>query len=232
MLSEARGNWSFSESSGSAESLHAMDLPPTRSVVLMVPTRPALVLGSTQPDTDVDLSALATLGLERARRRSGGGAVLVSADAVWIDVTLGREDPLWTDDVSRSALWLGQSWMRALSTVGLGRLSVHEGAMVHHELERTVCFAGLAPGEVTDAGGAKVVGISQRRTREGARFQCVAYLRWTPSSFASALTLDDPLARVEALPVRALVGPSAPEWLDLPGATGRIARTLLASMPS
>ncbi|HEX2382259.1 MAG TPA: hypothetical protein VHI95_06460, partial [Acidimicrobiales bacterium] len=50
------------------------------------------------------------------------------------------------------------------------------------------CFAGLGPGEVT-IGGRKAVGISQRRTRAGARFQCVAYERWDPSQLADLLRL-------------------------------------------
>ena len=44
-------------------------------------------------------------------------------------------------------------------------------------LSPVVCFAGLAAGEVT-VGGAKVVGISQRRTRAGGRFQCSVPLQW------------------------------------------------------
>ena len=39
-----------------------------------------------------------------------------------------------------------------------------------------VCFAGVGPGEVL-AGGRKLVGISQRRTRAGARFQCAVHVR-------------------------------------------------------
>lgn len=49
--------------------------------------------------------------------------------------------------------------------------------MVSSPLATVVCFAGLAPGEVT-VDGAKVVGISQRRTRAGARFQCSVPRVW------------------------------------------------------
>jgi hypothetical protein len=55
-----------------------------------------------------------------------------------------------------------------------------------------VCFAGLGPGEVTAGlGGAKVVGISQRRTRAGARFQCAVPLAWDPGRLAALLALGD-----------------------------------------
>jgi hypothetical protein len=49
-----------------------------------------------------------------------------------------------------------------------------------------VCFAGLAAGEVI-VDGAKVVGISQRRTRAGARFQCSVPLRWDAARHAELL---------------------------------------------
>ncbi|MFZ9844209.1 MAG: hypothetical protein ACO3EQ_07685, partial [Ilumatobacteraceae bacterium] len=46
--------------------------------------------------------------------------------------------------------------------------------------ERAVCFASIGPGEVvrsdTRAGvSRKVVGISQRRTKDAARFQCTVF---------------------------------------------------------
>jgi lipoate-protein ligase A len=54
----------------------------------------------------------------------------------------------------------------------------------------SVCFAGLGPGEVT-VDGRKVVGLSQRRTREAALFQCCAALRWEPERLLDLLALDD-----------------------------------------
>jgi hypothetical protein len=35
-----------------------------------------------------------------------------------------------------------------------------------------------------------VVGVSQRRTRAAARFQCAAYRRWDPDPLARLLRLD------------------------------------------
>ena len=42
-----------------------------------------------------------------------------------------------------------------------------------------VCFAGVGTGEVS-VGDRKLVGLSQRRTRTGARFQCLVHLAWEP----------------------------------------------------
>jgi lipoate-protein ligase A len=94
---------------------------------------------------------------------------------VWVDVCVPRDDPLWTDDVSRAGWWLGDAWVKAL-----GAGEVHRGPMVRTPLSDRVCFAGLGPGEVT-VGAAKLVGVSQRRTRVGAIFQCTVPLVWEPA---------------------------------------------------
>lgn len=142
--------------------------------------RPAIVLGSSQPIGHLDVDACARRGVEVVRRRSGGGAVLLEPDdVVWVDVLVSPSDPRWTDDVGESALWLGLSWQAALSDLGVAATSVHTGAMVRTPWSNQVCFAGRGAGEVM-AGAAKVVGISQRRSRVGARFQCALYRHWRP----------------------------------------------------
>ena len=50
----------------------------------------------------VDEVLLGESGIELARRRSGGGAVLLGADDhVWVDLVVPADDPLAEDDVSR-----------------------------------------------------------------------------------------------------------------------------------
>jgi len=172
--------WRVERVSASAAEVHGLELPEavTRVARVVEIDTAALVLGSAQPDTDVDRSAADRLGIEVVHRRSGGGAVLLEPGAtVWIDVEIGRDDPLWDDDVGRAALWLGRVWVDSLAAVGVDDGIVHRGPMERPSLGSVVCFAGLASGEVT-VGTAKVVGISQRRTRGGARFQCAVPLRW------------------------------------------------------
>lgn len=152
-----------------------------RGVWLLEPIAPAVALGSAQrfagAGTDahgIDAYGTDAHGIEVMVRRSGGGAVMLEPGvSLWMDVVLPRHDPLWDDDVSRSAHWLGQAWVQALASLGVGA-AVHDGPTDRHALARAACFAGLGAGEVVH-GGRKVVGISQRRTRDGARFQCVAY---------------------------------------------------------
>jgi lipoate-protein ligase A len=145
-----------------------------------------LALGSSQSIDDVDLNLASTLNVDVFHRQSGGGAVLLDPGAqVWIDVVIARSDPLWCDDVSLASQWLGEVWVEALHAVGIDGV-IHQGAMVTNELSSVVCFAGLAAGEVT-VNGAKVVGISQRRTRAGARFQCSVPLQWDAQRHAALL---------------------------------------------
>jgi len=140
--------------------------------------RPALVLGSTQPEPPP------STGIDVVRRRSGGGAVLVEPGGlVWVDVFVPAGDPLWEPDVGCSFGWLGQAWVAAL-----GGGTVHTGALRRTPWSPAVCFAGLGPGEVT-VGGAKVVGIAQRRARAGALFQCAALRSWDPAPLVALLGL-------------------------------------------
>jgi lipoate-protein ligase A len=147
----------------------------------------ALVIGSTQDLATVDTHRVSEENVDLVRRTSGGGAVLLEpAGQVWVDLWLPRSDELWEDDVVRSATWVGEVWARALSNLGATPPSVHTGRATDAEWSRLVCFAGLGPGEVTVA-GRKIVGISQRRVRAGARISTLAHLVWEPSSLMSLL---------------------------------------------
>jgi len=161
-------------------------MPARRAAWVLEATKPALVLGSSQPDTIVDAAAAARAGIEIVRRRSGGGAVLlIPGECLWIDVILPASDPLWDDDVNKATHWLGEVWADALASLGVPA-SVHRGGMEHTAWSRQICFAGVGPGEVT-SGFAKLVGISQRRTRGAARFQCAALAKWDPAPLLDLL---------------------------------------------
>ncbi len=86
--------------------------------------------------------------------------------------------------------------------------------MVRTPWSSLVCFAGLGPGEVT-VDGRKLVGISQRRTRAGARFQCAVYSRHDSAVLPALLRLSPP-ERAECAAALALVAtvPSASDLLS------------------
>lgn len=182
------GPFAVEHLTGPAAVLHGLMVGerPGRLVRWLTVERPALVLGSTQPDS------VAAGHVEAVRRRSGGSAVLVRPGSpVWLDVVLPAGDPLWDDDVGLAPLWLGRCWARALAALGVPDLAVHAGAMVRSPWSDLICFAGLAPGEVT-AGGRKIVGVSQRRTRAAVLFQVAVLVRWDPRDIVAALAGPHP----------------------------------------
>jgi lipoate---protein ligase len=158
-----------------------------RTAVAQTVPGPILVLGSTQDRALVSDSALAAAGVELARRRSGGGAVLlVPGEQLWLDSWIPRDDPLWSADVVTAAEWVGAWWVDALARCGLTGFEVHRGRSEPGPVGDVVCFAGRGPGEVF-AGRRKVVGLSQWRARQGALFSSCAYLRWDGAVLAGLL---------------------------------------------
>ncbi len=176
---EGRGRWwTVISTVGSAADLHNREIPATvdRLVWSHQVEKQALVVGSAQPDSD--LSAPLPPDLEVVRRHSGGGAVLVDPADTWIDLLIGADDRLWTDDVGRAFHWLGEVWLRALGSLGVAA-TMHTGRLVDRDESRVVCFAGVGPGELQSPDGVKLLGLSQRRTRTAARFQCLVPYRTT-----------------------------------------------------
>lgn len=181
--------WRVERRRGPAGELHARPVGGRRLVELLEVSRPALVLGSRQSEDEVDEIAAKLAGVEVARRGSGGGAVLLLPYAVtWIDLTIARDDPLWTDDVGRAFGWVGDAWADALRSFDL-EPEVHTGRLRDSRWSSRICFAGLGPGEVT-VDGQKLLGIAQRRTREGARFQCLVHRRWEPRRLVELLAMS------------------------------------------
>ncbi len=199
---------------GTAAQLHAREVArmPSFSASWNVVTAPALVLGSAQPIDTIDHSVAAAAGIEVVRRRSGGGSVLMlPGEMCWLDVVVPRDDPRWSDDVGRAMWWLGDVWVTALAACGISG-SVHRAGLEGGDLARVVCFAGRGAGEVVadevvaghseSTAAAKLVGISQRRTREAARLQSSLHFVWRPrlvaDLVADATVTEDLLAPLVA----------------------------------
>ena len=163
-----------------------------RSLTVCRFPRPALVLGSSQPGEHVEVDGARAKGVEIARRRSGGGAVLLQSDrVVWTEVFVPTGDALHHLDVGRAFWWLGQVWAEALESLGVPQVHVHRQGLVSTAWSSRACFAGLGPGEVT-VKGRKAVGLSQRRTRAGSLFQCAVLIDFDPDGIAGLMRLDKP----------------------------------------
>jgi lipoate-protein ligase A len=205
--------WEFIDTHGDTAAFHSHDPLPRRTATFHTVERPTLVLGSAQPEQRVQHRVAAALGVEVVRRRSGGGGVLLlPGEFMWLDVVIPTGDPLWSDDVGRAMVWVGECWSAALSVLGVAG-AVHRAGLMADTWSRDVCFAGVGTGEVltgTMAGAGKLVGISQRRTRQWARFQSMVHLRWRPEMVAALVAAPAPTAAALAASV-AVVPCSAEE---------------------
>lgn len=187
-------------------------------------TEAALVLGSTQRDMSVvDVEACAAAGVDVVRRRSGGGAVLlVPGEVVWFDVIIptGSVSSLGSD-VHAPMQWLGGHLAEVLANGGASpalaregrngvaeppnpefgvQFGVHGPGMKRTTFSSLICFDGVGPGEVL-LGGEKLVGISQRRTRDASRLQCCWYVRHDPARLIELLSPVDGLTADRLSPV-------------------------------
>lgn len=203
---------------GSAEALHALELPTGDSAEFWVlePDRPAVVMGSAQRADAFDVDGLAAAGIDLAPRRSGGGAVYIEpAGVVWIDVLAPRSSPWWSDDLSQTFLQVGESWQQALADCGI-ESELIVGSPDRSPEARHACWAGLGWGEVT-VEGVKIVGLSQRRTRWGARVQAMAVIDGSASQVVDWLVDLEPS---EAAVLRTSIGarPLAVTALELESA--------------
>ncbi len=164
--------------------------PGVKRLAVCHPTQPAIVLGSTQSSDVVDADAAQVAGMDVVRRRSGGGAVLVTPDdPVWVDLWLPVGDPLWRADVTGAFGWVGAAWAAALGHHGLAGLEVQgSGPGACTSWSSLICFGGVGAGEVSIR-GRKVVGLAQRRNRSGAWFHTACVRHWDPTLLVEMLDL-------------------------------------------
>lgn len=115
--------------------------------------------------------------------------LVAPAAQLWIDLWLPRSDARWQDDVVAGVRWVGEAWTVALARAGLHGLEVYGGSSQGDEVAKSVCFAGLGPGEVVLRDPPrKVMGLSQHRSRDGARIQMLAVRSWDPRPIVCGLS--------------------------------------------
>lgn len=191
MLGKSNG-WQVIRRRGPAQALHQSNTDLTDPTIITYDlTHPAVVLGSTQPIDVLDHDAVNAAGLHVARRRSGGGyVVLIPGEFLWVDVILPRQDVRSVDDVEQATWWLGSAWKSWLIDLDMaGEWTMRDRGVSDPELGRLVCFAAAGPGELF-LDGQKVIGISQHRNKYRARFQCMAYTHFRGDLEADLLSVD------------------------------------------
>jgi lipoate-protein ligase A len=196
--------WRLAEIAAPVEKIHdgdaALASAARRVAVVRHPTTAAVILGSTQPATGFDADRCAAAGYALARRRGGGGAVLVRPQGqVWIDLFLPRADRLFENDVLKSFRFVGEAWAAALRKIVGPEDDVVLAAPAPSggdEWARVLCFAGVGAFEVLWR-GRKVVGVSQRRDRSGAWFHTMAMFELGAAELADLLA--DPAKRRPAV---------------------------------
>lgn len=173
---------------GRAAALHSRPIAPENRLNQLHAVGPAIVLGRAQKVDDGFEARANAAGFEVARRVSGGSAVVVGpGECLWVDVVVERDGPGWNDDIGKAGCWMGDQWVAALAAAGVADTKVHRTGMQKLPGYDAVCFAGIGPGEVLLADGTKLVGISQRRTRGWALFQCAIPLRWDSAPLIEVL---------------------------------------------
>ncbi len=187
---------------GSAADFHGRDVPDDGGVHVwwFDVSAPAVALGSRQGPELLDHDAVRRAGVEVVRRRSGGGAVLlVPGEVVWVDVVVPVALLPTGLDLRAAMVWMGEIWLQGLLALGADaeRLAVHHGGMVCTPWSSAICFAGIGPGELV-LDGRKLVGLSQRRTRAAARFQCAVHRSVELAAILPLLAGEQPA--VAALP--------------------------------
>ena len=174
------------------------------TVILRRPTCDLVVLGSSQP-SDLVIAEVMTV-----RRRGGGGAVLIApTETVWIDLWVPAMSPLAESDVRHALLKAGAAFKTALEGAGAEGLEIIETAQSGRG--PAICFDALGYGELA-LEGAKLLGLSAWRCRQGLLFQTAMYLREVPDIGPLVASLDRSTA-TSVVPLAEL---------GLGGTTGRV----------
>ena len=133
---------------------------------------PTVVLGCSQRALHAGVASRLPEGLALVQRPSGGGAVLTGPWLVGASVVLPVNHPWVSAGLVDSYRALGLLHVAVLEDLGIHARALPdtEVAQANAAMGATVdwaCYGSLAPWELTDAHSRKLVGLAQRRQRNG-----------------------------------------------------------------
>jgi lipoate-protein ligase A len=127
--------------------------------------KPAVTFGYAQrPEKIIDLEKAKTLGVETARRITGGGLVLHQPN----ELTYSLAAPLSVlpDGIIPSCNFISEIFIHALRKIGIpAELAARAAAAARDKFSKEICFARPVKYEVV-CGGRKLLGSAQRRGRQ------------------------------------------------------------------
>jgi lipoate---protein ligase len=197
--------------------------------------QPALILGSSQRLSEIDIDACRSVGVTVHKRRSGGSTVYTDEGALSLDVALPAGHPLLPAHVTATYRWFGEVWAAALGSLGVDArvLDPEESRPLNASLDPMVqraCYGGVSPYEVC-VGERKIVGLAQVRRQHGAVLQAGVYMRWEPERLVPLLAIPAEeraralsLLRERAVGLHDVVG-SAPSHANVVAAWERVLRS-------
>ena len=133
---------------------------------------PTIVLGCSQRARQAALAAQLPPGVGMLVRPSGGGAVLTGPWMVSASVVLPLSHPWAQGRLPDSYRDLGQLHGEVLASLGVAAQALPEADVPAANARQGAvvgwaCYGSLAPWELVDPAGRKLVGLAQRRQRTG-----------------------------------------------------------------
>jgi lipoate-protein ligase A len=142
-------------------------LSPDPVVVRMYRFAPAAIsLGYFQPAADFPPSALERMGRQLVRRVTGGAAIDHAGDLTF-SIIAREDDPIFACDVKTSYFRIHEALAAGLATLGVTaapRGEARADSDSPGDAREAICFHRATSFDVI-AGGAKLIGSAQRRTR-------------------------------------------------------------------
>lgn len=182
---------------------------------------PALVLGCSQRALHEGVVQRTASSLPCLTREAGGGAVLTGPWLVSVSVALPPQHPWVSSGLIDSYRMLGQLHQAALQQLGVAAhaLTPQELPLAQQThsagAPKWACFGGLSHWEVVNTEGRKLVGLAQRRRRQGVLLVAgtlVGRPDWRLLCEAMACPQDEPFLQRSTVSVEEILGsPGEPE---------------------